>query len=214
MGSFARRWSPAAAWSVDDASTFAAQKEFKLLQLLSNDKKALATARRLGLFCQKPQPQGQASAAHTGAGISRASNADAASAPAGPTRKQKKSRTSPTESPPSDMSVVHADAAAAESSTSARRDDVSADEALEDTAARRSQCTLPPAHKLQGPDVHTSLQGVFDWKSGVGHALALRPASRLRSTTVPRSLENARVPKRVMAARTTPPIPVFMAPAP
>ena len=62
-----------------------------LLQLLSNDKKALATARRLGLFCQKPQPQGQASATHTGAGISRASNADAASAPAGPTRKQKKS---------------------------------------------------------------------------------------------------------------------------
>ena len=95
MASFARRWSPVAAWSVDDASTFAAQKEFKLLQLLSNDKKALATARRLGLFCQKPQPQSQA--AHTGAGtgtgtgagISRASNADAASAPAGPTRKQK-----------------------------------------------------------------------------------------------------------------------------
>ena len=51
MASFARRWSLAAAWSVDDASTFAAQKEFKLLQLLSNDKKALVTARRLGLFC-------------------------------------------------------------------------------------------------------------------------------------------------------------------
>ena len=87
MASFARRWSPAAAGSVDDASTFAAQKEFKLLQLLSNDKKALATptARRLGRFCHKPQPQSQA--AHTGAGISRASNADAASAPAGPTRK-------------------------------------------------------------------------------------------------------------------------------
>ena len=51
MASFARRWSLAAVWSVDDASTFAAQKEFKLLQLLSNDKKALAMARRLGLFC-------------------------------------------------------------------------------------------------------------------------------------------------------------------
>ena len=50
MASFARRRSPAAAWSVDDASTFAAQKEFKLLQLLSTDKKAFAAARRLGLF--------------------------------------------------------------------------------------------------------------------------------------------------------------------
>ena len=50
MASFTRRRSPAAAWSVDDASTFAAQKEFKLLQLLSTDKKAFTTARRLGLF--------------------------------------------------------------------------------------------------------------------------------------------------------------------
>ena len=60
MASFARRWSPAAAWSVDDASTFAAQKEFKLLQLLSTDKKAFATARRLGLFLpnsKQQQPQ-------------------------------------------------------------------------------------------------------------------------------------------------------------
>ena len=39
MPSFARRRPPTAAWSVDDASTFAAQKEFKLLQLLSTDKK-------------------------------------------------------------------------------------------------------------------------------------------------------------------------------
>ena len=50
MASFARRRTPAAAWSVDDASTFAAQKEFKLLQLLSTDKKAFVTARRLGLY--------------------------------------------------------------------------------------------------------------------------------------------------------------------
>ena len=61
MASFARRRTPAAAWSVDDASTFAAQKEFKLLQLLSTDKKAFATARRLGLYstpnrnCSRPQ---------------------------------------------------------------------------------------------------------------------------------------------------------------
>ena len=57
MASLARRRPPAAVWSVDDASTFAALKEFKLLQLLSADKKAFATARRLGLFSAKPQPQ-------------------------------------------------------------------------------------------------------------------------------------------------------------
>ena len=57
MASFARRWSPATAWSVDDASTFAAQKEFKLLQLLSTDEKAFATARRLGLFSPKSKQQ-------------------------------------------------------------------------------------------------------------------------------------------------------------
>ena len=50
MASFARRRPPAAAWSVDDASTFAALKEFKLLQLLSTDAKAFTTARRLGIF--------------------------------------------------------------------------------------------------------------------------------------------------------------------
>jgi predicted nucleic acid-binding protein len=43
MASFTRRRPPAAVWSVDDASTFAALKEFKLLQLLSADKKAFAT---------------------------------------------------------------------------------------------------------------------------------------------------------------------------
>jgi hypothetical protein len=36
---------------VDDPARFAAFKEFKLLQLLSTDKKALATARRLGSSC-------------------------------------------------------------------------------------------------------------------------------------------------------------------
>ena len=96
------------------------------------------------------------------------------------------------------MSVEHADAAAAESSTRMPRDDASADKALEGASACRSQCALPPAHKLQGSEVHTSLQGVIDLKSGTGHALALRPASRMRLTTVLRWLENARVLKRVM----------------
>jgi len=56
MASFAGRQRTSVPWSIDDASTFAAQKEFKLLQLLSNDKKALATARRLGLMAALPQP--------------------------------------------------------------------------------------------------------------------------------------------------------------
>ena len=57
MASFARRRSPAAVWSVEDAASFAVMKEFKLLQLLSTDKKALATGRRLGYSFQQPQPQ-------------------------------------------------------------------------------------------------------------------------------------------------------------
>ena len=47
MASFAGRRRASVPWSVDDASTFAAQKEFKLLQLLSTDKKALATGASL-----------------------------------------------------------------------------------------------------------------------------------------------------------------------
>jgi hypothetical protein len=91
MASFARRWSPAAAWSVDDASTFAAQKEFKLLQLLSTDKKALATARRLGFFQQQPQPPGKASAAQAGSAASCPPGAGAAPASAGPNARKRKS---------------------------------------------------------------------------------------------------------------------------
>ena len=50
-----------AEWSVDDAARFAALKEFKLLQLLSTDKKALATARRLGFMFGHTQTQPTAS---------------------------------------------------------------------------------------------------------------------------------------------------------
>ena len=57
MASFAGRRRAAPAWSIDDASTFAALKEFKLLQFLSTDKKALTTARRLGLNFSQSQPQ-------------------------------------------------------------------------------------------------------------------------------------------------------------
>ena len=57
MASFAGRRRVVPAWSIDDASTFAALKEFKLLQLLSTDKKAFTTARRLGLSFSHPQSQ-------------------------------------------------------------------------------------------------------------------------------------------------------------
>ena len=44
--SFAAR--PSRSWSVEESAMFAARKEFELLKLLATDKKALATARRLG----------------------------------------------------------------------------------------------------------------------------------------------------------------------
>eukprot|EP00966_Prymnesium_polylepis_P072265 1678605-Prymnesium_polylepis.1 len=51
MASFVRSAPPRRAeWSLEDAAQFAALKEFKLLQLLSTDKKALATACRLGFL--------------------------------------------------------------------------------------------------------------------------------------------------------------------
>ena len=87
--SFARRRTPAAAWSVDDASTFAAQKEFKLL---SADKKAFATARRLGLNFShsQPQPHSRSSAAE-GAAPPRPPAADAELASAKRNARQQRS---------------------------------------------------------------------------------------------------------------------------
>ena len=68
MASFAGRRRAAPAWSIDEASTFAALKEFKLLQFLSTDKKALTTARRLGLNFSHSQPQSPISAPAGGGG--------------------------------------------------------------------------------------------------------------------------------------------------
>ena len=79
MASFAGRRRAAPPWSVDDASTFAALKEFKLLQLLSTDKQALATARRLGLSFSHSQSQPTSrSPAGSGAAPPRPPVADAA----------------------------------------------------------------------------------------------------------------------------------------
>ena len=92
MASFARRRTPAAAWSVDDASTFAAQKEFKLLQLLSTDKKAFATARRLGLYSTQPQLQQTARSSAAATATSARRRPDAASGRlVGPNSRQKRS---------------------------------------------------------------------------------------------------------------------------
>lgn len=92
MASFASR-PQRAAWSVEECALFAARKEFELLRLLSTDRKALATARRLGFSfsVKQPQPQFSASAGGGGASASRSSNADAASMPVGPSSKKKKS---------------------------------------------------------------------------------------------------------------------------
>eukprot|EP00966_Prymnesium_polylepis_P170427 3939563-Prymnesium_polylepis.1 len=43
-----------AEWMVEEAARFAALKKFKLLQLLSTDKKAFATPRRLGFLSVWP----------------------------------------------------------------------------------------------------------------------------------------------------------------
>ena len=74
MASFAGRRRAVPPWSIDDASTFAALKEFKLLQLLATDKKALTTARRLGLSFSHSHSQSP----------SRSSAADCAASPRHP----------------------------------------------------------------------------------------------------------------------------------
>ena len=85
MASFCRSAAPPRReWTVEDAARFAALKEFKLLQLLSTDKQALTTARRLGLFLGQTQPQAQtqlpADAADAAAAPASSGAADASSA--------------------------------------------------------------------------------------------------------------------------------------
>lgn len=72
-----------ATWSVEESALFAARKEFELLKLLSTDKKALATARRLGLFVNRTESHSHKStAAVDGAGAATSSKPAAAAAPA------------------------------------------------------------------------------------------------------------------------------------
>ena len=76
MASFAAR--PSRPWSVEEAAVFAARKEFELLKLLATDRKALATARRLGAFRSYTHSQ-PPTAAVSGSGASASRTGDATS---------------------------------------------------------------------------------------------------------------------------------------
>ena len=92
MASFAARRPPRAAWGVEECARFAALKEFELLRLLSTDRKALATARRLGLFASHSQPHPPAAAVGGAAATAPSAAADESSAaPKVPNARQKRS---------------------------------------------------------------------------------------------------------------------------
>ena len=92
MASFAARRPPRAAWGVEECARFAALKEFELLRLLSTDRKALATARRLGLFASHSQPHPPAAAVGGAAATAPSAAADQSSAaPKVPNARQKRS---------------------------------------------------------------------------------------------------------------------------
>ena len=56
MASFARSALPQREWTVEECALFAARKEYELLKLLSTDRKAFATARRLGFMRSAGHP--------------------------------------------------------------------------------------------------------------------------------------------------------------
>ena len=67
MASFARLALPQRVWTIEEYALFAARKEFELLKLLSTDRKALATARRLGYNTSAWQPHPHNAVASTAA---------------------------------------------------------------------------------------------------------------------------------------------------
>ena len=83
MASFARPALLQREWTVEEHELFAARKEFELLKLLSRDRKALATARRLGFTTSAGKPHSH-NAMASGAAASAApstAGADVSSAP-------------------------------------------------------------------------------------------------------------------------------------
>ena len=55
MASFVVR-QPSRRWTVEECAVFSARKEYELIKLLATDKRALATARRLGCFASAGHP--------------------------------------------------------------------------------------------------------------------------------------------------------------
>ena len=73
MASFLRSAAPPRReWSLEEAALFAVRKEFELLKLLSTDKMALATARRLGFLFGQTQMQPQTPPAANAGGVAAA----------------------------------------------------------------------------------------------------------------------------------------------
>ena len=77
MASFARLALPQCVWTIEEHALFAARKEFELLKLLSTDKKALATARRLGFTTSAWQPHSHTAVASSAAAPAALSTAGA-----------------------------------------------------------------------------------------------------------------------------------------
>ena len=118
MASFLRCAAPLRReWSLEDAALFAARKEFELLKLLSTDKKALATARRLGFMFGHTQAQPLSSAVPAGdAAVPRPTDAAgaaqvASSAARSRARQRPARRAQPAERAPT-QSHTHSPAAA------------------------------------------------------------------------------------------------------
>ena len=91
MVSFAGR-RPSRSWTVEECATFAARREFELLKLLATDKKALATARRLGAFHPQPQPPSVADGAGQVEAAPQPAAAAAAAAKAAPDSRGRRRR--------------------------------------------------------------------------------------------------------------------------
>ena len=173
MASFLRSAAPPRReWSLEEAALFAARKEFELLKLLSTDKKALATARRLGFLFGQTQMQPQTPPAASAGGVAAARPAgaadDASVAPlAAPRRARRRSarRAQPAEwahpQPQTHTSAAAADGdAAAPPARVARPEVVRADDAASRVNARqrRSAARSAQRHAARRRPIRTAAQ--------------------------------------------------------
>ena len=173
MASFLRSAAPPRReWSLEEAALFAARKEFELLKLLSTDKKALATARRLGFLFSQTQMQPQTPPAASAGGVAAARPAGAAddasvAPPAAPRRARRRSarRAQPAEwahtQPQTHTSAAAADGdAAAPPARVARPEVVRADDAASRVNARqrRSAARSAQRHAARRRPIRTAAQ--------------------------------------------------------